>query len=161
MQIQAIMTRACNFVQSSLYTEDGQLSSLRGKGHVRTQSCALTPCHLSSKNWTNFTALREICQPTMLKIKMTLKFWWASQHSIHRVQLAHTFTSHHFYSLNEHACQISLKVQVTKTIQMPCFWSLSQARTLPLPPWMEAMSLLPPTTSQTRRKFSYAPYAQH
>lgn len=35
-------------------------------------------------------------------------------------QFAHTLTSHHFYSLNEHACQIPLKVQVTKTIQMPC-----------------------------------------
>lgn len=54
MQIQAIMTRACNFVQSSLYTEDWQLSSLRGKGHVRTQSCALTPCHLSSKKLDKF-----------------------------------------------------------------------------------------------------------
>lgn len=36
--------------------------------------------------------------------------------------LAHTLTSHHFYSLNERACQIPLKVQVTKTIQMPCFF---------------------------------------
>lgn len=35
-------------------------------------------------------------------------------------QLTHTLSTHHFYSLNEHACQIPLKVQVTKTIQMPC-----------------------------------------
>lgn len=32
---------------------------------------------------------------------------------------AHLLTSHHFYSLRQHACQIPLKVQVSKTIQMP------------------------------------------
>lgn len=88
-----------------------------------------TPCHLNSKNWTKFTALCGICQITRLKIKMTLvKFWWASQHGIigccSLSSLTHThFTS--FYSLNEHACQIPLKVQVTKTIQMPRFFGAS------------------------------------
>lgn len=55
-----------------------------------------------------------------------LKFWWSSQHSITGHSslslLTHLLTTHHFYSLNEHACQIPLKVQVTKTIQMPCFF---------------------------------------
>lgn len=45
-------------------------------------------------------------------------------HMVLHPQLAHTLTSHHFYSLNERACQIPLKVQVTKTIQMPCFFGV-------------------------------------
>lgn len=44
--------------------------------------------------------------------------------STQRHMITHTLTSHHFYSLNEHACQIPLKVQVTKTIQMPCFFGV-------------------------------------
>lgn len=84
-------------------------------------SFLMTICHLNSRNLTDFAAPSGIRQTTMLKIKMTREILMSKSTQHHRVQLPR-LASHHFYSLNEHACQIPLKVQVTKTIQMPCFF---------------------------------------
>ena len=126
------------------------------------------------RNPTNLTAARLKCQTMTLQSENDSceKPWSASQHGITGRRspgaapptgsLAHILTPHHFYSLNEHAGQIPLKVQVTTAIQMPCrSGALVKQGPFPLPPWMGAVSLLPPYTSQTGGKLLYATYARY
>lgn len=78
--------------------------------------------HLAIHTVEKIPSACGLCQTTMPKFKMTLVKLMSK--STQRHMITHTLTSHHFYSLNEHACQIPLKVQVTKTIQMPCFFGV-------------------------------------
>lgn len=99
-QIQPVTTRACNFAQMRIrqiknrFVTDGR--------HHRNEREYHVEC-------TRRRKIKIVSESTRRR-------------GAQLPRLARSLTSHHFYSLNEHACQIPLKVQVTKTIRMPRFF---------------------------------------
>lgn len=81
----------------------------------------LTPCNPHGRNWRKFPVHVAYAKQLCRRSKWHL---WNSDEQVHTASHDPQLTPHHFYSLNEHACQIPLKVQVTKTIQMPCFFGV-------------------------------------
>lgn len=78
--------------------------------------------------------------------------------------LAPTLTSHHFYSLNEDACQILLQLPSHQSYSNAMLYrSLSQAKTLPITNAnpKQCHSRLPTPAKEGRKNKLNAPYAQY
>lgn len=98
-QIRPVTTRACNFAQM-------RIRQLR----------------IASSQMAVITGMREYHVECARRLKIKIVSESTQHRGAQLPRLARSLTSHHFYSLNEHACQIPLKVQVTKTIRMSRFF---------------------------------------